>query len=54
MRLILRAMEEACNLKNLHIMSALVYSLNEIAKGEKSIRENVKEVNDLFYEFFNK
>lgn len=54
LRLILRAMEEACNLKNLPIMSALVYSLNEIAKGEKSIRENLKEVNELFYEFFNK
>ena len=54
MRLILRAMEEACNLKNLPIMSALVYSLNEIARGEKSIRENLREVNELFYEFFNK
>lgn len=54
LRLILRAMEEACNLKNLPIMSALVYSLNEIARGEKSIRENLREVNELFYEFFNK
>lgn len=54
MRLILRAMEEACNLKNLPIMSALVYSLNEIARGEKNIRENLREVNELFYEFFNK
>lgn len=54
LRLILRAMEEACNLKNLPIMSALVYSLNELAKGEKSIRENLREVNELFYEFFNK
>lgn len=53
LRLILKAIEEACNLENLTIISALIYSLNELGRGEKSIRDNIKEINDIFYKFFN-
>lgn len=50
--LVLDALVESCNLKNRKIAVALVLSLNLVAHKERVVKQELKEINNICYEFY--
>lgn len=50
--LLLDALYEACEIKNLKIIVAVVMALNTIAGNERSMRAEIKELNTICYDFY--
>lgn len=51
--LLTRAMKEACGLKKINIVVALVMSLNEFAYRERFIKSEVHEINEICFQFYS-
>lgn len=52
--LVIDALYEACMHKSVKIVVALVMSINNIAGNEKHIRQEIKELNTICYNFYEK
>jgi hypothetical protein len=50
--LIVNALIESCKLKNKKIAVALILSLNLVAHHQRFLREEMKEINNICYEFY--
>lgn len=50
--LLLDALYEACEIKNVKIIVAVVMALNTIAGNERSMRAEIKELNTICYDFY--
>lgn len=50
--LLLDGLVEACEVKSVKIIVALVMSLNNFAGNERSMREEIKELNTICYDFY--
>jgi hypothetical protein len=50
--LLLDALFEACEIRNVKIIVALVMALNNIAGNERSMRIEIKELNTICYDFY--
>ena len=50
--LLLDALFEACEIRNVKIIVALVMSINTIAGNERSMRIEIKELNTICYDFY--
>lgn len=50
--LVANALIEACYLRNFPITIALVMSLGEVSHNDRSIREQIAEINSVCYEFY--
>lgn len=50
--LLIDGLYEACQLKNVKIVVALVMALNTFAGGERSMREEIRELNTICYDFY--
>ena len=51
--LLVCALQEACKIKNLTILIAIVMALNEMAYKEKKLRKELDEINNICLEFYN-
>lgn len=51
--LLTRAMKEACNLRKMNIVVALVMSLNEFSYRERLIKNEVHEINEICFQFYS-
>ena len=51
--LITRAMKEACGLRKMNIVVALVMSLNEFSHHERTIKNDVHEINEICFQFYS-
>lgn len=51
--LLTRAMKEACGLRKMNIVVALVMSLNEFSYRERFIRNEVHEINEICFQFYS-
>ena len=51
--LLVNALQEACKIKNLTILIAIVMALNEMAYKEKKLRKELDEINNICLEFYN-
>ena len=51
--LVVNALIEACYLRNFQITVALVMSLGEVAHNDKSVRNEIAEINSVCYEFYD-
>ena len=51
--LLVNALQEACKIKNLTILIAIVMALNEMAYKEKRLRRELDEINNICLEFYN-
>jgi len=50
--LLIDGLYEACQLKNVKIVVALVMALNTFAGGERGMREEIRELNTICYDFY--
>lgn len=50
--LVVEALKESCKLKNKKIVVALIMSLNLVSRQERMLREELKEINNICYEFY--
>lgn len=51
--LLTRAMKEACGLRKMNIVVALVMSLNEFSYKERLIRSEVQDINEICFQFYS-
>ena len=51
--ILVNALSEACKLRNLTILIAIVMALNEIAYKERKLRKELDEINNICMEFYN-
>ena len=51
-KLLLDALFEACEIRNVKIIVALVMAINNIAGNERSMRGEIKELNTICYDFY--
>lgn len=51
--LLTRAMKEACGLRKMNIVVALVMSLNEFSYRERLIKNEVHEINEICFQFYS-
>lgn len=52
LELLVNALQEACKIKNITILIALVMSLNELAYKERKFRKELDEINAICFEFY--
>ncbi len=52
LELILEALYEACEIKNVKIIVALVMALNSFARNDRHLRQEIRELNTICYNFY--
>ena len=51
--LLTRAMKESCNMRKINIVIALVMALNELSRHERSIKNEIREINEICFQFYS-
>ena len=51
--LLTRAIREACGLRKINIVVALVMALNELSRHERLIKNEIREINEICFQFYS-